>query len=183
MMTGTDVLRMPKWTGWILPKFFMETKQMMTRTDVLRVPKWTGWMLLLALAAAITGCGAKAVTPNQVDDGTTTDAGDNETTDATAAKAYVSAGGTAGLSIGTSDTGVAALAGFDPGAFVLAAATTGSSSESDEPAGQDISEPPPPPPPPPPDGTTPPPPPPDGTVPPPPPPDGTLPPPPPPDGS
>ena len=122
---------------------------MMTVTDVRRVPKWTGWMLLLPLAAAITGCGAKAVTPNQVDDGTTTDAGDNETTDATAAKAYVSAGGTAGLSIGTSDTGVAALAGFDPGAFVLSTVTTDSS--SDETIGQDV---------PPPDGGTAPPPPP-----------------------
>jgi hypothetical protein len=82
----------------------------------------------------------------------------------------VSAGGSAGLGIGTADTGVAALTNFVPGAFVQATQTAEDGSVG--PAQfVDPAPPPPPPPPPPPDSGTPPPggtaPPPGGTTPPP----------------
>ena len=157
-------------------------------TSLKRLVVWPLFTALLTLNASVVGCRS-----NTNDDGGSTDAvttdGQGETTDTTNAKSYVSPGGTAGLNIGTADTGVAVLATFDPGAFVQASAATDSS--ADDSIGPAQTEPPPPPPPdgtlpppPPPDGTLPPPPPPDGTLPPPPPPpDGTLPPPPPPDGT
>ncbi len=144
-----------------------------------------GWFV--GLAVFLAGCGQLGLTrAPEEDDGAVTDGTDPNPTDSTASKAYVSPGGTAGLSIGTAESGAAALASFDPGAFVLA--NSAGSEGSVTPAQTEPPPPPPPdgtaPPPPPPDGTLPPPlPPPDGTLPPPPPPDGTLPPPPPPDGT
>lgn len=142
------------------------------------------WWMVIGLAVFV-GCSG-STSPSTGTDGTETNT-DTDSSPSAAAKSFVSPGGTAGLQIGTTETGVAALSGFDPGAFVLASASSAETESSDDGVAPAQLEPPPPPPPdggttlpPPPDsGTTLPPPPDSGTTLPPPPDSGTtLPPPP-----
>ena len=94
------------------------------------------WFLAVAFAVGIQGCGPNGLSGNNNPvDTAVTDQTDDGQTNTSASKSYVSTGGTAGLGIGTTDTGVATLANFNPGAFVQATASTANGSVVDSSAG------------------------------------------------
>ena len=85
----------------------------------------SSYVCVLAFAIDMMGCAPTGLSGNNDPvDTTVTDQTDDGQSDGSASKSYVSTRGTAGLGIGTNDTGVATIASFNPGAFVQATAST-----------------------------------------------------------